>query len=356
MTGMRAKSKPAKVCIFRFLILSIIIIIIVELLLRLFLYISLNSYLNKQIADPYRESMARVVLGPTPYEFDPICYYLPKDGLFRGPNGQATYPQDKNRDEVRIICAGDSTTYGLAVSYDKSYPHLLENLLRKRFPQKNIRVLNAGYPGASERQIKRIFQFHLAKYHPDIVIFRKELFRLSDSYDVPKNSNIVRYFLWRCLHESKIFRAICVLTQERYQDYPLFLRAYDFIMYKFSEFDKSTPNDFDSDYSIIKKIASEHGIRYVAAVDFVRLTPQNELIHDCLQYSEKDLHPVICTRKSFEKELEKVSTGKVFVDVEHLTEIGTSIIALEVYQFLLAERWIEFSGDSLAQQPTDHDQ
>ncbi|OQY14609.1 MAG: hypothetical protein B6I30_00075 [Desulfobacteraceae bacterium 4572_187] len=342
---MSAKSKPVKVYIFRFLILPISIIILIELLLRLFLYLSLNTYLNNHIPDLYRENMARVVLGPTPYEFDPICYYLPKDGLFRGPNGQTSYPQDKNRDEVRIICAGDSTTYGLAVGYDKSYPYLLQSLLRKKFPQKDIRVLNAGYPGASERQIKRIFQFHLVKYHPDIIIFRKELFHLSDSYDVPQNSNIVRYFLWRCLYESRIFRAICVMTQERYQGYPLFLRAYDFIMYKFSGLDKSLPNDFDSDFSIIKKIASEHGIRYVAAVDFVRLTAQNELINDCLQYSEKDLHPVICTRKSFETELEKVSSGEVFVDVEHLTEIGTSIIAQEVYQFLLDEKWLGFGSD-----------
>jgi len=345
MIGMRAKSKPVKAYIFHFLLLSIIIILLIELLLRLFFYISLNTYLNNQIPAPYRESMARVVLGPTPYEFDPICYFLPKEGLFRGPNGQTSYPQDKKKDEVRIICTGDSTTYGLAVSYDKSYPYLLESLLRKRFPLKKIRILNAGYPGASERQIKRIFQFHLVKYHPDIVIFRKELFRLSDSYDVPQNSNIVRYFLWRCLYESRIFRVICVLTQERYKDYPLFLRAYDFIMYKFSGFDKSLPNDFNSDYGIIKKIASEHGIQHVAVVDFVRLTPQNQLMNDCLQYSEKDLHPVICTRKRFRKELERVSPGKVFVDAEHLTEIGTSIIAQEVYQFLLDEKWIALDND-----------
>jgi hypothetical protein len=342
---MSTSSKPVKIYIFRFLLLPIIIILLIEILLRLFLYISLNTYLNNQIPDPYRESIARVVLGPTPYEFDQICYFLPKDGLFRGPNGQTSCPKDKNSDEIRIICTGDSTTYGLAVSYDKSYPCLLENLLSKRFPHKDIRVLNAGYPGATERQIKRIFQFHLVKYHPDIVIFRTELFRLSDSYDVPQNSNIVRYFLWRCLYESRIFRAICVMTQERYKDYPLFLRAYDFIMYKFSGLNQPLVNDFDSDFSIITKIASEHGIKYVAALDFVRLTDQNELINDCLRYNEKDLNPVICTRKSFEKTLETFSFREIFVDMEHLTEIGTSILAQEVCQFLLDEKWIGLGGE-----------
>jgi hypothetical protein len=339
-TGMSTSSKPVKIYIFRFLLLPIIIILLIEILIRLFLHISLNTYLNKQIPDSYRESMARIVLGPTPYEFDQICYFLPKDGLFRGPKGQTSFPPEKERGEIRIICVGDSTTYGLAVSYDKSYPHLLECLLRKKFPQKNIRVLNAGYPGASERQIKRIFQFHLANYHPDIVIFRKELFQLSDSYDVQQNSNIVRHFLWRCLYESRIFRTICIMTQERYKDYPLFLRAYDFIMYQFSGLKQPAMDDLDSDLSVIKKIASERGIERIAVLDFVRLTDQNELINDCLQYREKGLHPVICTRKSFEKKLETVSPRKIFVDMEHFTEIGTSILAQEVYQFLLVEKWI----------------
>jgi hypothetical protein len=116
-------------------------------------------------------------------------------------------------------------------------------------------------------------------------------------------------------------------------------------MYKFSGFDKSLPNDFNSDYGIIKKIASEHGIQHVAVVDFVRLTPQNQLMNDGLQYREKGLHPVICTRKRFRKELKKISPGKVFVDAEHLTEIGTSIIAQEVYRFLLDEKWIALDND-----------
>ena len=87
------------------------LLLIFELILRLFLYISLNTYLSHEISDDYRENMIQIVLGPTPYEFDPVTYFLPKGGLFRGPESQISYPEKKSNDEIRIICIGDSTTY-----------------------------------------------------------------------------------------------------------------------------------------------------------------------------------------------------------------------------------------------------
>jgi len=86
--------------------------------------------------------------------------------------------------------------------------------------------------------------------------------------------------------------------------------------------------------TLIKKIAFEHGIQYVAAPVFVRRTDENGLTTDCHEYLQKGLYPVVCSFNVFEKSLETLSINDIFVNIEHLTEIGTLIIAHEVYQFL----------------------
>ena len=117
--------------------------------------------------------------------------------MFRSFDGFIDYPKEKDED-IRIICIGDSTTYGLAVTYDSSWPYILEELLNSKFQDIDIKVLNAGIPGASSRQVKRIFQFYTAKYNPDIVIWRGGVV-LTDTYEVRKNSNLIRHWLWFCL-------------------------------------------------------------------------------------------------------------------------------------------------------------
>jgi hypothetical protein len=316
-------------------------LLLLEILLRIFLYLSLNTYFGKNIRSPYREKMRQVLVGPTPYQYDPICYYLPKKGLFRGTDGFVSAPKEKDSKEIRIICAGDSTTYGLAVSHDKSWPYLLEQRLKARFPHQDIRVLNAGYPGASKRQVKRIFQFHLVNYHPDIVLFRKELFGLTDRYAVPKGSNHFRYWLWRGVYESRIFRVLCILTDKWFKDYAMAYQVHDFIMYKFSSHEIEPDTGLKTDFSMIRRIASEHHIPYVAVLDYLRLTKDGDIISDCSTYADRGLGPVICTLEAFNKTLRTRSANEVFIDPEHLTEVGTSIIAEQVFRFLLKERWVE---------------
>ncbi len=335
----RLKTKRKKLLFF--LLFSLGVIIFIEIALRLFLYLSLNSYLTHHVPERYRRNMSKIVLGPTPYEYDSICYFLPKGGLFRVHQGQTSDFEKVRKDGIRIISTGDSTTYGLAVDYEQSYPFLLEKLLKEKYPDIEIQVLNAGFPGASERQVKRIFQFHLAKYNPDIVIFRKELYRLSDSYLVPENSNKIRHFVWHSIYGLRIFRFFSVISLRWCNGYPLSDRMYDFIMYNILQPEIKMKNGMSSDFHIVQRITKEQGIPYLMAVDFVRKKNTGELMNDCQQYEKRDLAPVACTHSAFEKKLKTTHVDEVFVDNEHLTEIGTSILAKKVYQFLVAKKWIE---------------
>jgi lysophospholipase L1-like esterase len=70
---------------------------------------------------------------------------------------------------VRILCLGDSTTWGQGVHPDQAYPARLERHLKQRFPDLNFSLLNAGRPGQKTdwglacietRRLLEIFQPH----------------------------------------------------------------------------------------------------------------------------------------------------------------------------------------------------
>ena len=70
--------------------------------------------------------------------------------------------------EVRILCVGDSHTYGVGVAPEESYPAQLEQVLRARGVR--ARVVNAGVPGQNSGQVREQLQAKLDEYHPQVVV------------------------------------------------------------------------------------------------------------------------------------------------------------------------------------------
>ena len=50
----------------------------------------------------------------------------------------------QHEDTIRILCLGDWLTFGEGAEEDETYPVLLENSLRRRYPERDIQVINAG--------------------------------------------------------------------------------------------------------------------------------------------------------------------------------------------------------------------
>jgi lysophospholipase L1-like esterase len=69
----------------------------------------------------------------------------------------------------RIICLGDSNTFGLAVDDQYSYPAQLSQVLNNELGGR-AEVINAGVPGYSSRQGLVYLQERLLKYRPNLVI------------------------------------------------------------------------------------------------------------------------------------------------------------------------------------------
>lgn len=69
----------------------------------------------------------------------------------------------------RILCAGDSSTFGWGVESEDAYPSLLEAELRSRRPGVRIEVVNLGVCGYSSFQGRILLEREGLKYEPDLV-------------------------------------------------------------------------------------------------------------------------------------------------------------------------------------------
>jgi lysophospholipase L1-like esterase len=69
---------------------------------------------------------------------------------------------------VRILCVGDSHTYGVGVAPEQSYPSQLEGMLRARGVR--ARVVNAGVPGLNSTQLRERIAAKLAEHRPHVVL------------------------------------------------------------------------------------------------------------------------------------------------------------------------------------------
>jgi lysophospholipase L1-like esterase len=72
----------------------------------------------------------------------------------------------------RILCLGDSSTYGQGASNPArfSYPRQLERILREANPEKRIQVFNLGLPGINSSQARTRLAFFLPKISPHLVL------------------------------------------------------------------------------------------------------------------------------------------------------------------------------------------
>jgi hypothetical protein len=63
------------------------------------------------------------------------------------PRGRARFEGDDHR----VLCLGDSNTFGLGVAAEDSYPVQLERLWNERAGDPRIQVVNVGRPGRTRR-------------------------------------------------------------------------------------------------------------------------------------------------------------------------------------------------------------
>jgi lysophospholipase L1-like esterase len=71
---------------------------------------------------------------------------------------------------VRVLCLGDSHTYGLWVERSEAYPQQLESIWNQRTLSPKLEVLNVGVPGTSSSRLVRELPRMLETFDPDTLI------------------------------------------------------------------------------------------------------------------------------------------------------------------------------------------
>ena len=125
-------------------------------------------------------------LQPTLYERHPVLRWTlirnavidePMVGFLRvatndmGLRG-SQLPGGRRPREVRVLCLGDSVTFGLGVRNGQTWPKQLERVLLSspELHGRPVHVLNGGVPGWSSVQGMRLFD-RIRWYEPDFVVF-----------------------------------------------------------------------------------------------------------------------------------------------------------------------------------------
>ena len=79
------------------------------------------------------------------------------------------FSAEKKAGTVRMICFGNSCTFGWKVKLEETYPKQLEKLLNSDLSYKKYEVINAGVTGYSTFQGIRFLKEQILKYKPDII-------------------------------------------------------------------------------------------------------------------------------------------------------------------------------------------
>jgi lysophospholipase L1-like esterase len=85
--------------------------------------------------------------------------------LFAGGREEGWAPEARHR----ILCVGDSHTYGAMVKPAEAYPARLQRLLDEQAPGE-FSVLNLGVPGMNTAQVRSRLPVQVSRYRPDLVI------------------------------------------------------------------------------------------------------------------------------------------------------------------------------------------
>jgi len=85
----------------------------------------------------------------------------------------------------RVLCLGDSNTYGFYVDREEAYPQQLKALWRERGNEPPIDVMNLGFPGLNSSRLLLRYPELVEKLSPDVVIV---MIGVNDFWTVPAPS------------------------------------------------------------------------------------------------------------------------------------------------------------------------
>ncbi|MFI5185144.1 MAG: acyltransferase family protein [Chitinophagales bacterium] len=115
----------------------------------------------------------------THLKYNNYDYYVKTNSL--GFSSEEINTSLKNGNEKRILIIGDAFSMPEGIEYDRSYPFLLEQQLRRQYPDFKINIINAGVTGYGPNEEYAQLKKYIGLIKPDIVI---DQFFVNDFEDI----------------------------------------------------------------------------------------------------------------------------------------------------------------------------
>jgi lysophospholipase L1-like esterase len=124
-------------------------------------------------------------------------------------------PVGRSIGQERVVCLGDSNTYGLHVGRSEAYPQVLQTLWNNGTPDHRVEVLNLGVPGMNSSKLRSRFGDILNTFKPDMVLM---MVGANDNWTVPvplatdseQQESWNLYTLWQY---SRVFRLLYMIRR-----------------------------------------------------------------------------------------------------------------------------------------------
>jgi len=101
---------------------------------------------------------------------------------------------EKGPGVFRILCLGDSITFGTGVKNEQTYPNVLEGLIQRiSKPGVTVDVINAGISAYNIRNIRGLLQEYIQSLKPDVVVYTFVENDLDDSVSAGADGWLIAY-------------------------------------------------------------------------------------------------------------------------------------------------------------------
>lgn len=196
-----------------------------------------------------------------PKRFDPeLGYRLAENFSYGGfrTNGHGLRGKalgQKTGNARRILCLGDSTTFGWSLPENYTYPVQLEKILGKK--HLSVEVVNGGFPGYRLWQMLGWLKRDGIGLKPDLIIFYggwNDILAMRDARNLPaqKKSSL----LFWLQNESHLYKAGRTLVLRGFQKLPVRTRR----AFQRRIYENATPQDFQSQLEALAQFCREKGI------------------------------------------------------------------------------------------------
>ncbi len=322
---------------FKKIIFSLIPVVIIFSILEVGLRLSPYS---QYLSPKYRKGSLFdhcVFWKPESIERNPLKIYHDYRKEFRG----MSYEKKKQKDIIRIICLGGSSTWGWPlVDTTKIYPAILEGSLNAHSANKKFEIINAGVGGYSSFQDLMYLKHALLEYEPDIVTLCIGANDSNDNTDIFVAMTDREYWEYLKTKNSKPVKPVENLLRE-IRSYFMHSRVYnglDCIIFQIKNRPKRRVPvaDFEDNLSEVLKLAKSHNFKVLLITEAHRSPDAIREYIDVLQRVSKNNNNVffVDTRPFLEDD-------SYFIDEMHPTYEGHEVIGKVIFDKILEINLVE---------------